>query len=99
MKDNISYEQIYAMKRDRVDNISSIINNSGLKLNGVSYWSLTDNVDCNLERVRTNLLNKGVISDIKQVPTVCGGLIPTSKQYVNMINNVNEVNVIDNKKR
>lgn len=99
MKDNISYEQIYAMKRDRVDNISSIINNSGLKLNGVSYWSLTDNVDCNLERVRTNLLNKGVISDIKQVPTVCGGLIPTSKQYANMINNVNDVNVIDNKKR
>ena len=99
MKDNISYEQIYAMKRDRVDNISSMINNSGLKLNGVSYWSLTDNIDCNLERVRTNLLNKGVISDIKQVPTVCGGLIPTSKQYANMINNVNEVNVIDNKKR
>ena len=75
------------MKRDKIDIISTIINSSGIKLNGVSYWSLTDNIDCNLERVRTNLLNKGIISDISQVPTVCGGLIPTSSQYSNLYNN------------
>lgn len=80
-----SYEQVYTFKKERIDSISSIINNSGIKLDGVSYWSLTDNIDCNLERVRTNLLSKGMISGIEQVPTVCGGLIPTSEQYVNAI--------------
>ncbi|MGN1000928.1 MAG: endo-1,4-beta-xylanase [Bacilli bacterium] len=84
---HVSYEQIYAIKRNRIDSISSIINNSGVRLKGVTYWSLTDNIDCNLERVRTNLLNKGVISDINQIPTVCGGLIPTSQQYINTLNN------------
>ena len=83
----IPYEKVYSMKRDKIDIISTIINSSGIKLNGVSYWSLTDNIDCNLERVRTNLLNKGIISDISQVPTVCGGLIPTSSQYSNLYNN------------
>lgn len=79
-----SYEQVYAMKRERIDSISSIINNSGVRLTGVSYWSLTDNIDCNLERVRTNLLKKGIINDISQVPTVCGGLMLTFRQFANI---------------
>ena len=83
-KPEISYEEVYSIKRDRINSISSIINNSGVRLTGISYWSLTDNIDCNLERVRTNLLSKGIISDISQVPTVCGGLIPTSSQYTNI---------------
>lgn len=83
-KPQFSYEQVYAMKRERIDSISSIINNSGVRLNGVSYWSLTDNIDCNLERVRTNLLKKGIINDISQVPTVCGGLMPTFQQFANI---------------
>ncbi len=85
----VSYEQVYTMKRERIDTISAIINNSGVKLNGVSYWSLTDTIDCNLERVRTNLLNKGTINNCNQIPTVCGGLIPISQQYANIINNGN----------
>lgn len=89
----ISYGQIYDLKRTKIDNISSIINNSGLRLSGVSYWSLTDNIDCNLERVRTNLLKKGLISDINQVPTVCGGLISPSNQYTNVENIGNEFKV------
>lgn len=83
-KPKISYEEVYYMKRDKINSISSIINDSGVRLNGISYWSLTDNIDCNLERVRTSLLKKGIISDINQVPTVCGGLIPTSSQYTNL---------------
>lgn len=77
-----SYLEVYDMKRDRVNHISSIINDSSVRLSGVSYWSLTDNTASNLERVRTNLLEKGIIDDIYQVPTTCGGLIPTSSQYV-----------------
>lgn len=76
-----SYEQVYDIKKQRLGEISSIINNSGVRLSGISYWSLTDKIDCNLERVRTNLLNKGIITNIHQVPTVCGGLMPTSSQY------------------
>lgn len=91
----ISYKQVYAIKRNRIDSISSIINNSDIRLNGISYWSLTDNIDCNLERVRTNLLKKGIIRNISQVPTVCGGLIPTSQQYIEVINN-NKVNIEGN---
>lgn len=40
-----------------------------------------------IERVRTKLLSKDAINDISQVPTVCGGLIPTSSQYTNLYNN------------
>ncbi len=87
----VSYDEVYLMKKDKINNISSIINDSGVRLDGVSYWSLTDNIDCNLERVRTNLLNKGIISDISQVPTACGGLIPTSLQYTNLYNNTNSL--------
>ncbi len=90
----VSYEQVYKMKRERINTISTIINNSGVKLNGITYWSLTDNIDCNLERIRTNLLNKGIIFDISQIPTVCGGLIPTSQQYINIIKN--NASLIDN---
>lgn len=89
----VSYEQVYEFKKQRIDSISSIINNSGVKLNGVSYWSLTDKIDCNLERVRTNLLNKGVINNINEVPTVCGGLIPTDKERVKTINNSEQQNM------
>lgn len=76
----ISYEEIYSMKREKINRISYIINNSGVRLNGITYWSLTDNIDCNLERIRTALLNKGIINDINQVSTVFGGLISTSSQ-------------------
>lgn len=85
----VSYQQVYDLKRQRVQEISSIINNSKVNLSGVSYWSLTDNIDSNLERVRTNLLNRKSISDVNEVPTVCGGLMPTSKEYANVIKHNN----------
>lgn len=80
----LSYTDVYYEKQAKIGRISSIINESGVKLSGVSYWSLTDNVDCNLERVRDSLLKDGTIQDASQLPTVCGGLIPTSAQYFNL---------------
>lgn len=53
-----------------------------MRLDGISYWSLTDGIDCNLERIRTNYLLDESITDIKQIPTVCGGLFPTYKKFV-----------------
>lgn len=80
------------MKYQRLGEISEIINDSRVKLSGVSYWSLTDNIDSNLERVRANLLSKGIIDNINQVPTVCGGLMPTSQQYANIMGQNNYQN-------
>lgn len=72
--------QVYAMKKERIDKISSIIVKSGVRLDGISYWSLTDRIDCNLERVRTRLLDKGIITDTKEITSVCGGMLATLKE-------------------
>ena len=79
---DVSLEQVYDIKKERISNISKIINDSGVILSGVSYWSLTDGIDCNLERVRTNALENNQISDLSQIPTACGGLIPTHKKLL-----------------
>ena len=77
--------QIYDIKEKQIKNISQIIRESGVNLSGVSYWSLTDGIDCNLERLRTNALSKGQITDISQIPTACGGLIPTHQSLIKTI--------------
>ena len=69
-------------KRQKIDEISSVINSSGVTLTGVSYWSLTDTLDSNLERIRSNCLNNGLIKNINQIPTVCGGLFSTYKDLL-----------------
>ena len=60
--------------------VQDVINESGGILDGISYWSLTDGIDCNLERIRSNYLSDGIITDINQIPTACGGLFPTHKE-------------------
>ena len=77
-------------KKEKVDIISNIINNSGVLLDGISYWSLTDGIDCNLERIRTKFLQQGLVSVKEQIPTACGGLIPTHSRLIkkNKMNNL-----------
>lgn len=83
-----SLQQVYEHKNNRMEIISKIIRESGVKLSGISYWSLTDGIDCNLERLRTNALSSGQITDIRQIPTACGGLIPTHQSmYKNIQQN------------
>lgn len=77
---DISIEQVYQAKDKKISEISSVINESGVKLSGVSYWSLTDGIDCNLERIRSNALANHQISNINEIPTVFGGLFPTYKK-------------------
>ena len=77
---NYTYEEAYKHKDELLYKISEIIKSSGVKLNGISYWSLTDKIDCNLERVISELLKKGLIKKAEDIKTVCGGLIPTSKE-------------------
>ena len=74
-----SLERVYQLKDEKISEISSVINESGVYLSGISYWSLTDGIDCNLERIRSEALSSGQISNANEIPTVCGGLIPTYK--------------------
>ena len=96
---DISLERVYQEKDKKISEISSAINESGVKLSGVSYWSLTDGIDCNLERIRSNTLSNHQISNVNEIPTVCGGLIPTHKKIVKnnelnqMVSNSNQSNV------
>ena len=86
-------EQVYNIKSKQIEQISRIIRESGVNLSGVSYWSLTDGIDCNLERIRTNLLQKGLINDINQIPTACGGLIPTHQSLLFDFEKQNDINI------
>ena len=79
---DVTLEQVYAYKHQKIREISDIIKESGVQLDGISYWSLTDGIDCNLERIRTNYLLDESITDIYQIPTVCGGLFPTHKKLI-----------------
>lgn len=96
---DISLERVYQQKEKNISEISSAINESGVKLSGVSYWSLTDGIDCNLERIRSNALSNHQISNVNEIPTVCGGLIPTHKKLVRnnelnqMVSNSNQSNM------
>lgn len=74
---DVTLEQVYDIKDRRMLEISNIINSSGVMLSGVSYWSLTDGIDSNLERLRSNALANN------QITTACGGLIPTYKGLIN----------------
>lgn len=77
---DVTLKEIYLFKQKSLLSISSIINNSGIILDGITYWSLTDGIDSNLERIRTELLSNGIISNINQIPTVYGGLLSTRKE-------------------
>lgn len=79
---DLSLQQVYEYKENKIGVVSQIIRDSGVHLSGVSYWSLTDGIDCNLERIRTNALSSGQITSVKQIPTACGGLIPTHKKMI-----------------
>ena len=91
---DVTLEQVYDAKSKKISQISNIINSSGVKLSGVSYWSLTDGIDCNLERLRSNALANHQISNVEQIPTACGGLYPTHKEIIKK----NELNQMLNDK-
>lgn len=96
---DISLERVYQEKDKKISEISSVIRESGVRLSGISYWSLTDGIDCNLERIRSNALANHEISNVNEIPTVCGGLVPTHKKLVKnkelsqMVSNSNQSNV------
>ena len=77
-----SLEQVYNLKEQKIESISNIIQQSKVELSGVSYWSLTDGIDCNTERLRDEFLAEGSINDIDEIKTACGGLFPTYRKHI-----------------
>jgi len=90
---DITLERVYQEKDKKILEISHIINSLGIDLKGITYWSLTDGIDCNLERIRTTLLKQGKIRDIKDIPTACGGLIPTHKKFIKNNDKSNNIKI------
>ena len=81
-KADIPLERVYLEKDKKITEISNVVRESGVILSGISYWSLTDGIDSNLERIRSNALANKQISNVSEIPTVCGGLFPTYKKYL-----------------
>lgn len=97
---DVSLEQAYWYKYERIREIEQIIINSKINLSGVSYWSLTDRIDSNLERLRTNFLSYGKITNINQIPTACGGLYPTYIELLKqMTNNQTQTQIYSSNKK
>ena len=79
---DIPLERVYQEKDKKISEISNVIRDSEVKLLGITYWSLTDGIDSNLERIRSDALSSHQISNVSEIPTVCGGLIPTHKKLI-----------------
>lgn len=75
-----SIEDIYIIKEYMMQAISNVIKESNVKLEGISYWSLTDGIDCNTERLLEEA-KKGKVEGIDKdnIPefSALGGLFPT----------------------
>lgn len=50
----LSAEQILEYKSKKIAEISQIIINSGVELEGLTYWSISDTLDHNLQRTNQN---------------------------------------------
>lgn len=92
--------QVYQLKELKMKEVEKAIIDSGVVLSGVSYWSLTDGIDSNLERLRSNALSDHVITNIHQIPTACGGLYPTHKKYIRQMDiQQNQTETLSNGKK
>ena len=68
-------EDFYDKKDIKIREISNIIKESGCDLRNVSYWSLTDTIDHNLERSRSSVKDKGI-----DLYSMCSGIFPTRRE-------------------
>ena len=67
-------DDFYDEKDNKIREISNIIKESDCDLKSISYWSLTDTIDHNLERSRSNIKGEGMKLD-----TMCSGVFPTRR--------------------
>lgn len=84
-------EELESMRRKKsieMDKLSDIISESGVKLDGITYWTIIDKLDHNLERIRKALYEDGLVVDAESIETVCAGRVidtdTDAKKYENI---------------
>lgn len=73
---NIDGEGIKEYKEEKMFVLSKLIGTSGVKFKGITYWTLLDKMDHNLERIIDELIKTERLSEakIKKIQSVYGGL-------------------------
>ena len=65
-KSGITIGSIAEFKSMRMDEISKAIEETGVQLDGITYWSISDTLDHNLERTNRKTYEQGLQRDIAQ---------------------------------
>ncbi len=65
-KSGITIGSIAEFKSMRMDEISKAIEETGIQLDGITYWSISDTLDHNLERTNRKTYEQGLQRDIAQ---------------------------------
>ena len=65
-KSGITIGSIAEFKSMRIDEISKAIEETGLQLDGITYWSISDTLDHNLERTNRKTYEQGLQREIAQ---------------------------------
>lgn len=65
-KSGISIGSIAEFKSMRMDEISKAIEETGVQLDGITYWSISDTLDHNLERTNRKTYEQGLQREIAQ---------------------------------
>lgn len=65
-KSGITIGSIAEFKSMRIDEISKAIGETGIQLDGITYWSISDTLDHNLERTNRKTYEQGLQREIAQ---------------------------------
>lgn len=65
-KSGISVESMAEFKKIRINEISEAIKQTGIKLDGITYWSISDTLDHNLERTNRKTYEQSLQRDVAQ---------------------------------
>lgn len=63
-RSDITIESIAKFKKMRMKEISKVIEETGIQLEGVTYWSISDTLDHNLERTNRKTFEQGLQRDV-----------------------------------
>ena len=65
-KSSITIGSIAEFKKMKMDEISKAVEETGMQLEGITYWSINDTLDHNLERTNRKTYENGLKRDIAQ---------------------------------
>lgn len=65
-KSGITVESMAGFKKMKMDEISRTIEQTGIQLDGITYWSISDTLDHNLERTNRKTYEQGLQRDVAE---------------------------------